>query len=133
MRTQTPLKELADQDSRIAEWLNENKQSFYNALGLRPFDDKAMVLALAGLRKYFGGHFPMFKDPMDRSRCETIMAFLHGEEFDADELRMAVVLMLQAYNAACDRALKPPPMPPRPYIGPRPGPRPPYKIGSPVR
>ena len=113
----------SDGEQRIAKWLAVHKTEFYDALGLWPFEDPLMVKQLLKMREYFDGRFPMWKDDIDRMRCQTIMNYLHGEEVAADELRIALALLLQAYNAAVDRIYsleeaerrRPKSPPPRPY------------------
>jgi len=94
---------MAGKHPQLQQWLEANKGGFYGALGLRPFDDNAMVLVLAEMHEYFGGRFSLYKNDTGRYRCDIVQNFLRGEKVDENELRTAMALFIQSYNAAMDR------------------------------
>lgn len=98
------FKQLAAQYPKITEWLKKNGDCFYEALGFWPSDDPAMVLALVQMTKYFGGHFPMWKDAIASHRCDVLTAFISGEDIEQTELRTAIVLLLQSCGGLADKA-----------------------------
>jgi hypothetical protein len=118
------LKKLAAEETKIQEWLKLRKDEFYEALGLWPGDDDTMVLVLAKLCKFFDGQWSGYKDDIDRAGCDALSPFLRKQEVDQEELRSAVALLVQRFNAACERIHQ---LESRPRPQPRPNPpRPPY-------
>jgi hypothetical protein len=113
------LAELAAEETQLKVWYKARGKEFCDALGMWPFDENILILALAKLKTFFGGRWPGFKDDMDRATCDVLSSFLGGQEVDQAELRLAVSQLVQRFNACCDGAARrtqprPYPWPPRP-------------------
>jgi hypothetical protein len=65
------LKKLSSEHVKLREWLQMNRDSFCQAIGMWA-DNDTLVLMLVKMREYAGGRFPMFKDDIDRARCDAI-------------------------------------------------------------
>lgn len=110
------LRRLAESETDLSDWLKKNKEDFVKALGLH-CDDTTLILMLAKLPDFVGGHWPGGKDFIDSTACNVLTPFLHGQKVDLAELRTAVALLIQRFNAACTRIYnldRQPEMHPRP-------------------
>ena len=99
------LKDAAAEDKALVKFVDSHYDELCGALGVHPFDRRDLVLALSRLRRAFSpsAEMPLIKDDVDRARDNVIWAFFRGEAVDKTELRLAVLLLKQSYNALCDR------------------------------
>lgn len=106
---------------RLIVWLDEHGEAFKEAAGWSGPHD-LMALTLMKLPCFIGDQLPMFKDNIDRAWDHTLTDFVRGKDVPLDDLRAAVALIMQQYNAACDRihALRPRSPLPRPKHWPPP-------------
>lgn len=113
------LKKLAAEETEIKAWLDQHKDDFFQALGLWA-DEDMIVLYLAKMRDFIGGQWSGVKDDIDRAGCDVLSPFLGKQQVDLDELRLAVGLLVQRFNACCDRVYRLQSKPhPRPNFPPR--------------
>lgn len=64
---------------------------------------KPMAAALSKIISFMHDNFPMFKERRDNElRCEPLRRFLNGEDVPREDLATAILLMMQAFNGACD-------------------------------
>ncbi len=99
------LRDAAAEDRALAEFVKAHYDELCGALGVYPPKQDDLVLALSRLRRAFSpsAEMPLIKDDVDRARDNVIWAFFRGEAVDKTELRLAVLLLKQSYNALCDR------------------------------
>ncbi len=104
MEKDARLQAQATDHPEIAEWLRQHRESFYAALGVGGgFDDEAMILALVKLVDSLEGRWRGYKDEIDRARCDVIVDYLHStRKVSAKELRIAIALLVQHFNRACE-------------------------------
>jgi hypothetical protein len=64
---------------------------------------KPLAAALSKIFRYWEGSFPLSKDLDENElRCEPLREFLQGQDVDHERLATAIVMMMQAFDAACD-------------------------------
>jgi hypothetical protein len=106
-------------DSALTRWVVEHGEGLRKALELWCSD-----LELSRLLKrsvsFLGRKWPAFKDSHDRAQCNTLHAYLDGQDITREAMRSAILTLLQRYSAACDiMAMRERSVPRVPYLRPR--------------
>lgn len=114
------IQALIDDHPKLKAWLQTKcGKSLLDTIGVSTRHADQFVLPLAHLTEFFGGRFRMFKDDIDRARCDVLTDYVQGTTVDEKELLIAVSLLMQSYNAAIERLWRIQqqriPHPPRPY------------------
>lgn len=131
------LRDRAQEYPAIRAFVESHRKALTDALGIWT-DDDVLVLMLEKAKCYAGPTFPLWKDAIDRDRCDIITSYLRGQIADTDEFRIALSFLLQAFNAAVEALwyherdrLKPKPHPP--HLPPPPRPRRGLDPGTPAQ
>lgn len=91
-----------EQRQRWKDWYQQDGRAFEEAMGICRHPEVVLPL-IARLARYIGGNFPMWKDDVDRARCDTLRAYMEGEAVPHEQLAIAIGLMMQAHGAAVER------------------------------
>ena len=91
-----------EQRHKWEAWYAAHGRSFEECFGTTHHPEVFLPL-IARFTRYMFASFPMWKDDVDRARCDVLRAYLEGEDIPHEELATAIGLLMQAFSSACDR------------------------------